>query len=150
MLVYHGTHEPEAIRRDGFRLPDRYCHDTLGRGIYTSTSYEEAAKHGTVLECWLDTAQYAVVPNPYFMNAWGWELERHTEAEALFYELAFCDGKMLTVQGDCLARLRTAKRIQEAMLSVGYAGLITEYRGTCVAYDLGTISLYSSMELLQA
>lgn len=135
MIVYHGTRDPDAVMRDGFQLPQRYCRNLLGRGIYTSTLPEQAARFGTVLTCKLDDKRYARIPDPYFRH------EPRTEAEWLFYELAFSNGKLLTAETDCLTRLRAAKRLQEGMMSVGYAGIVTQYRGGCVTYDLDTLQV---------
>lgn len=137
MIVYHGTRYPDVVLRDGFQLPERYCRNLLGRGIYTSELPDQAARYGTVLVCELDDERYARIPDPYVLHAWG----PNTEAEWLFHELAFRNGKLLTAETDCLTRLQAAKRLQEGMMSVGYAGIITQYRGGCVTYDLDTLQV---------
>ena len=146
MIVYHGSVAPERVLQEGFRLVKPRLGDPgdMGRGIYTTTRYSRAACYGqAVLECRLDVTLYARIPNPYFLHQLG-ELQPETLDEHVFYALAFEHQDehrtaMPTVNGNAEERLAAAERVRDGMLAAGYTGIVTEYEGECVTYDLNTI-----------
>ena len=147
MIVYHGSVEPERVLQEGFRLVQPRASDPgdMGRGIYTTTRYSRANCYGrAVLECRLDVTWYARITNPYFLHRLG-ELQPETLDEHVFYELAFQrrNGRtdMLTINGDKEERLAAAERVRDGMLAAGYTGIVTDYEGECVSYDLNTIQV---------
>jgi hypothetical protein len=98
--------------------------------------------------CELDVSRYARIPNPYFINRFS-EIAPTTPAEHTFHQAAFVPrasydlimvtNDMRTVTGAQEERERAAAEVRDAMVQAGYAGVITEYHGECVTYQLDTI-----------
>jgi hypothetical protein len=143
--AFHGTESFSVTKGGLVSMKERHRHDPgdLGRGFYGTTIKERAASYGPkIIKARFDVRRYAVLSNPYFLDKLS-KVEPKTEAEKLFYSLAFDDeGNMRTASGPPLGeRSDWCERVRDGMLTAGFLGVRTDYAGEIVAYDSQTVTI---------
>lgn len=127
MRLFHGTSTDSAAKvlAEGFDVDAERRSDPgdLGWGTYLTNRSARARAYGEVLEVEIDESRFARLPNPYFLDGLS-EVEPETLVERVFHRLVFANGIMLTVKGSKEERVIVAKRIAEAFMTAGYAGII--------------------------